>query len=53
MVITIINHNMTDFVKCAYIVDKVRLLQMSMELHGWNADARKFGLTNIVAFVLV
>lgn len=47
-----INHNKTDLVKCAYIVDKVRLMQMSMELHGWNTDARKFGLTNIVAFVL-
>lgn len=52
MVITMINHNKTDLVKCAYIVDKVRLMQMSMELHGWNTDARKFGLTNIVAFVL-
>lgn len=29
-----INHNKTDLVKCAYIVDKVRLMQMSMELHG-------------------
>lgn len=47
-----INYNKTDLVKCAYIVDKIRLMQMSMELHGWNADARKFSLTNIVVFVL-